>query len=70
MIFIIDFLLKAAEVKSSNEKTSSADTKDGMTNEEMIRMNIEKMKKRAAPKVLKTPASRSVHLVCVLCCVF
>lgn len=70
MIFIIDFLLKTVEVKSSSEKTSSSDTKDGMTSEEMIRMNIEKMKKRTAPKVPKTPASRSVYIVCVLCCVF
>ena len=66
MISIIDFLLKTAEVKSSNEKTSSADAKDGMTNEEMIRMNIEKMKKRAVPKPQKTPASRSVHFVYAL----
>ena len=54
-------LLKlTAESKPANGKPSSADTINGVTSEEMIRMNIEKLKKRAAPKPQKAPTSRFV----------
>ncbi|XP_078381300.1 signal recognition particle receptor subunit alpha-like [Oculina patagonica] len=39
-----------AESKPANGKPSSVDTSNGTTSEEMIRMNLEKLKKRAAPK--------------------
>ena len=58
-------LVKTAESKPANGKPSSADTINGVTSEEMIRMNIEKLKKRAAPKPQKAPTSRFVNLVTV-----
>ena len=66
---ITDCLIKIAELKPSNEKTSSVDTKDGLTSGE-IRMNIEKLKKRGAPKAPKVPSSRFVNLLVVVFVLF
>lgn len=64
-VHIVISLVKTAESKPANGKPSSADTISGVTNEEMIRMNIEKLKKRAAPKPQKAPTSRFLNLVTV-----
>jgi len=58
-------LVKTAESKPANAKPSSADTVNGVMSEEMIRMNIEKLKKRAAPKPQKAPTNRFVNFVTV-----
>ncbi|KAJ7333098.1 hypothetical protein OS493_018273 [Desmophyllum pertusum] len=51
-------VMEEAELKPSNGKPSSADTNNGVTtSEEMIRMNLEKLKKRAAPKQPKAPTT-------------
>lgn len=55
--------IKTAESKPAKEKPSSADTSNGATSEEMIRMNLERLKKRAAPKQQKAPTSRCVNLI-------
>ena len=64
-MLIVIFVVKTAESKSANGKPSSADTVNGVTSEEMIRMNIEKLKKRAAPKPQKAPTNRLVNFATV-----
>ena len=55
-------IIETAELKPSNGKPSSADTNNGVTtSEEMIRMNLEKLKKRAAPKQPKAPTTRFLN---------
>ena len=65
-MLIVISVVKTAVSKPANGKPSSADTVNGVTNEEMIRMNIEKLKKRAAPKPQKAPTNRFVNLVTVV----
>ena len=62
---IVISLLKTVESKPANGKPSSADTINEVMSDEMIRMNIEKLKKRAAPKPQKAPTNRFVNLVMV-----
>ncbi|KAM7440417.1 hypothetical protein ABFA07_010366 [Porites harrisoni] len=50
-------VVEEAELKPSSDKTPSVDAQDGMSKEDLIRMNIEKMKKRGAPKPQKTQTS-------------
>ena len=57
-MLIVISRIKIAESKLANGKPSSTDTSNGTTSEEMIRMNIEKLKKRAAPKPQKAPTNR------------
>ena len=64
-MLIVISVVKTAESKPANGKPSSAETINGVTSEEMIRLNIEKMKKRAAPKPQKAPTNRFVNLVTV-----
>lgn len=61
-----NFLVKTAESKPP-EKTTGVDSKDGLIPEEIIKMNIEKMKKKNTPKPQKASVSRSVSFVNVVC---
>jgi len=45
-------------LKPSSDKTPSVDAQDGMSKEDLIKLNIEKMKKRGAPKAPKTHTNR------------
>ena len=54
-------MVKTAESKPP-EKTAGVDSKDGLTPEEIIKMNIEKMKKKNPSKSQKASVSRSVDL--------
>ena len=65
-MLIVISVVKTAVSKPANGKPSPADTVNGVTSEEMIRMNIEKLKKRAAPKPQKAPTNRFVNLVTVV----
>ena len=59
-------MVKTAESKPP-EKTAGVDSKDGLTPEEIIKMNIEKMKKKNPSKSQKASVSRSVDLANFVC---